>query len=806
MLGSTRIILATVMARLCLVPTAVKTLSATSDSHGLDAKVQQRVADLVDRFRKTGGYEAVFFKGCLEFVGSQSNNSIPVVRQIEHLGDACRAGLLIPSQQSLLAKKGVKPNQLAAECDHAVRALDIQVKVLGPQSLATPENFCAIFVDVVLPIDDEPECLRFVEDVTHTHLEFLGAKHSWPDIIQQHHFDEAFMRVCLDDEQLQEESRGHSVDWGAGSTPCSQRLHEVMQISGVKYQGLAHFLAVLCPIVGKPLPVPKSTWHETDASTTRSMQVALFRRAAQVQHGANAGPIPTPRQQEVLNYSLSSLNDSVQRKGGNSVATDFLRDITNAREARRLSVAELRCCSEEAKTYNAGIEASAVYAESRNFGPVAYGFNAWKKNPHNGKDHDCEYKEGPITEKCQSLGVDVGGDFSIYHGIFFTYDDILGKSNFIGAEACYVACFGGSRITNPKGKHIGYTIEFGFGMGFDGAIGTCDCEPIGEPVRKVFPNLYWDCPAHRSQNCFPADSLVETPSGKVRMQELRAGDRALAVDPEGFPFFDEIYFFGHADGSAVSFFLSFTVHVEDWEFQLDMSPDHFLLKCPGEASCVWSDAEAIYASKVDIGAYVWTARGESLQQGQIVSITASAKTGLYNPYSLKGTIVVNGVVASVHSSWVLDAYMPEHLAKYLPSIYQLLFFPGRLLYRICGPSAATSLDLNNPQPTSSRTDHFGLTRMISAVAGGLTIVVLRHPQKASALLAAAFVGVLQGCEEATYNSVDEGIAALCHSNCPEFCKSCVRSRFTDRVGENPVPHNWINYCGRNAKTCPEPWN
>ena len=86
-------------------------------------------------------------------------------------------------------------------------------------------------------------------------------------------------------------------------------------------------------------------------------------------------------------------------------------------------------------------------------------------------------------------------------------------------------------------------------------------------------------------------------------------------------------------------------------------------------------------------------------------------------------------------------------------------------------------------------------------------MVLRHPQSASALLAAAFVGVLQGCEEATYNSVNEGVAAVCHSNCQEFCESCVLERFADRVnGENPVPHNWIKACGYNAKTCPEPWN
>ena len=47
--------------------------------------------------------------------------------------------------------------------------------------------------------------------------------------------------------------------------------------------------------------------------------------------------------------------------------------------------------------------------------------------------------------------------------------------------------------------------------------------------------------------------------------------------------------------------------------------------------------------------------------------------------------MVDGVLASVHASWVLDPLTPAALRHYLPGIYQLLHTPWRLLYGLLGP-------------------------------------------------------------------------------------------------------------------------
>lgn len=48
------------------------------------------------------------------------------------------------------------------------------------------------------------------------------------------------------------------------------------------------------------------------------------------------------------------------------------------------------------------------------------------------------------------------------------------------------------------------------------------------------------------------------------------------------------------------------------------------------------------------------------------------KQGLFNPYTLGGDIVVNGALASAHSSWFLDGVAPASMTRHLPAIYQVV--------------------------------------------------------------------------------------------------------------------------------------
>jgi hypothetical protein len=60
----------------------------------------------------------------------------------------------------------------------------------------------------------------------------------------------------------------------------------------------------------------------------------------------------------------------------------------------------------------------------------------------------------------------------------------------------------------------------------------------------------------------------------------------------------------------------------------------------------------------------------SLALAVVTEVSTVLARGLYNPYTLSGTVVVDGVLASVHSHWFLDAITPPALVPYLPAVYQ----------------------------------------------------------------------------------------------------------------------------------------
>ena len=69
----------------------------------------------------------------------------------------------------------------------------------------------------------------------------------------------------------------------------------------------------------------------------------------------------------------------------------------------------------------------------------------------------------------------------------------------------------------------------------------------------------------------------------------------------------------------------------------------------------------------------------------VSDVSRVEKAGLYNPFTLGGTIIVNGVVASSHSDWFLDTTFESlGLTHWLPATYQMVLSPVRLLYRILG--------------------------------------------------------------------------------------------------------------------------
>jgi hedgehog protein len=186
--------------------------------------------------------------------------------------------------------------------------------------------------------------------------------------------------------------------------------------------------------------------------------------------------------------------------------------------------------------------------------------------------------------------------------------------------------------------------------------------------------------------CFPAAATVTTRAGPRRMDELRVGDAVLAARADGSLEFQEVYFFGHRDAAADAAFVRLEL---EGGASLTLTPDHFVPVLPAGAGAGAGKERMTYARDVRPGDVLMVASGAgvALRPARVAAAAAVAGKGLFNPYTLGGTVVVDGVLASAHSSWLLDgAAAALGLTQALPATFQALFAPLRVLYALTGPA------------------------------------------------------------------------------------------------------------------------
>ena len=110
---------------------------------------------------------------------------------------------------------------------------------------------------------------------------------------------------------------------------------------------------------------------------------------------------------------------------------------------------------------------------------------------------------------------------------------------------------------------------------------------------------------------------------------------------------------------------------------LEASPDHFLLVSSNTAqSASFASARlSLRAKDVRPGHVMWTHTASGLQAAMVEDVALVSQSGLFNPYTAAGTIVVNGVVATVHSRWFLDTALDTlGLTAFLPGAYQVSLY------------------------------------------------------------------------------------------------------------------------------------
>ena len=143
--------------------------------------------------------------------------------------------------------------------------------------------------------------------------------------------------------------------------------------------------------------------------------------------------------------------------------------------------------------------------------------------------------------------------------------------------------------------------------------------------------------------------------------------------------------FGHKDNSINAQFIALKTSNGA---TLRLTSDHFVSVVRGNVD---GAEELISAADTQTGDLLRVVVADTTELSPIVSKSIVQGKGLWNPYTLEGKIVVDGVVASVHSSWVLDSIFST-IGVSIPTGYQLVFTPIRVLFTVLGVKAFSPLE------------------------------------------------------------------------------------------------------------------
>ncbi|KAL4440600.1 hypothetical protein ABPG75_003601 [Micractinium tetrahymenae] len=259
----------------------------------------------------------------------------------------------------------------------------------------------------------------------------------------------------------------------------------------------------------------------------------------------------------------------------------------------------------------------------------------------------------------------------------------------------------------------------------------CTFQLLGNSTRQAstvafrkFTQLV-EGPTPTGPGCFPAAATVQVwGRGFVAMQELRPGDRVLALDhATGRLAYRSAYIFAHREPGASGAFVNIEavpLAAEEaggassnatMRHRLQLSPRHFLPVCAAgdAAACGAPRLSGLldslrslgtsegwrqrYGQEVQPGMLVLLADGEGgLAPARVLRVWQSVERGLFNPLVEGGTLVVDGVLASDQSDWILDDVVPASWRPLLPAVYGMLMSPLRLLFHLLGPAGLERLD------------------------------------------------------------------------------------------------------------------
>ncbi|VDP06453.1 unnamed protein product [Heligmosomoides polygyrus] len=150
---------------------------------------------------------------------------------------------------------------------------------------------------------------------------------------------------------------------------------------------------------------------------------------------------------------------------------------------------------------------------------------------------------------------------------------------------------------------------------------------VGEQVVPVTSAGYYYPVASGVPACFTGDTMVETPSGRKRMEELKIGDLVLTAEQNTTMFTPVTSFLHRLPDTAASF-----VRLQTSDGELKLTPQHFIYKM-------------VYAEDLTAGDCLYRSRNDEVIQ----AVSVVRERGVYAPMTSSGDLLANDIYVSCHN-------------------------------------------------------------------------------------------------------------------------------------------------------------
>jgi hypothetical protein len=182
----------------------------------------------------------------------------------------------------------------------------------------------------------------------------------------------------------------------------------------------------------------------------------------------------------------------------------------------------------------------------------------------------------------------------------------------------------------------------------DSSYTNCQCDETGIGGPSIYRGCYCQPPA---PSCFSPNALVTLASGTpARMADLAIGDEVMALDARGALAPSTVYAMPHAQTHGL---FAFKRIATELDATVTVTPDHYLHVSDPRFPGSWAHRMAVPAGLVALGDVVWVHHPVApggLKLARVVSVVNVVEQGVFAPFTLAGTIVADGVVASVYNS------------------------------------------------------------------------------------------------------------------------------------------------------------